>query len=151
MKRDASKTRHATRKRAGQLDREIAAVLAKELPKAKKATAAQKHELFYLSEDQQGGKYAEHVERFDNLRDALIMLARLPTGSITYGNAAEGPKFLLVWAAPKYNSLLHWTGSGVQDATRKEAKAIRERQTKRYGDLQKHFENSFWSPGSRGF
>lgn len=72
------------------------------------------------------------------------MLARLPEGSITYGNAAEGPKFMLVWAAPAHTELLYWTDGdlNVQDATREEARAIKKRQAKRYGDLDARFRKS---------
>jgi len=140
------KSRHATRKPAKsptQLDREIAEALAGRKTKPA-ASAAKKHELFYLSEDQQGGRHAEHIERFDNLPAALDMLARLPEGSITYGNAAEGPKFMLVWAAPAHTELLYWTDGdlNVLDATREEARAIKKRQTKRYGNLDARFQRA---------
>ena len=150
MRRTPSKTHHArqkSRKSPAQLDREITAALTpgrKKRSATTTATAAKKHELFYLSEEQQGGKHAEHIERFDNLPAALDMLARLPEGSITYGNAAEGPKFMLVWAAPTHTEMLYWTDGdlNVLDATREEARAIRKRQTKRYGDLDERFRKA---------
>lgn len=139
MKRSTSKNRHATRKTAkspAQLDREITEALAR--------PTAKKHELFYLSEDQQGGKHAEHIERFDNLPAALDMLARLPVGSITYGNAADGPKFMLVWAAPEHTDMLFWTDGdlNVLDSTAASSRAIRKQQTKLYGDLDKRFQGA---------
>jgi hypothetical protein len=142
MKRAKSKSCHATKKSASQLDREITEVLmAGQKPPA---TRAGKHELFYLSEDQTGGRHAEHIERFDNLRDALTMLAQLPAGSITYGNAAQGPKFMLVWAAPEHTEMLYWTDGdlNVLNQIRTEAREIKKRQTKRYGDLDKHFRQA---------
>ena len=51
------------RKTAAQLDREIADALSS--PKARKKR--RDYELFYVSEDQQGGMNAEYVERYDNL------------------------------------------------------------------------------------
>lgn len=150
MKRKTSKNRHATKKTAksaAQLDREIAEVLSQKRKLPAAWTKALKHELFYLSdlsEDQQGGKHAAHIERFDNLRDAIDMLARLPEGSITYGNAHQGPKFMIVWAAPAHSELLYWTDGdlNVADETRKEARTIKKKQTKRYGDLDQRFRQA---------
>ena len=56
MKRKTSKNRHATKKTgksAAQLDREIAEVLSQKRKLPAAWTKALKHELFYLSEDQQ--------------------------------------------------------------------------------------------------
>jgi len=94
-----------TTKKAAQLDREIAAALARKPLTARKAA----HELFYVSADQQGGKVAEQIERFHDLAEALDTLARLSQGSITYGNAADGPQYMIVWAAPEHTDLLYWT------------------------------------------
>jgi hypothetical protein len=129
------------KKSPARLDREITEALKR---RATKKSHARAKELFYLSEDQQGGKYAEHFERFDNLGDAIDMLARLPAGSITYGNSVEGPKFMLVWAAPAYSELLYWTDGdlNVQDKRREEAAAIKKQQTKRYGNLDARFRQA---------
>jgi hypothetical protein len=143
MKRAASKRHHATTKKSrAQLDREIYETLA--AGRKPPATRAGKHALFYLSEDQTGGRYAEHIERFDNLRDALDMLAQLPAGSITYGNAAEGPKYMLVWAAPAHTDMLYWTDGdlNVLNLIRREAREVKERQFKRYGNLDKRFQQA---------
>ncbi len=149
MRHAASRRHHARQKRGkspAQLDREIAEALTQgrgHRPARRSSTSdARAHELFYLSEDQQGGKHAEHIERFDNLRDAVDMLARLPVGSITYGNAAEGPKFMLVWAAPEHTEMLFWTEGdlNVQDSTREEAAAVRKRQTRLHGNLDERFK-----------
>jgi hypothetical protein len=111
------------RKTAAQLDREIAKALA---PKK----APRPFDLFYLSEDQQGGKHATHFERYDNLTDAIDTLARLRHGSITYGNAKDGPKFMIVWAVPEHTDLLYWTDGDLsaQPRLQDETKEIRDRQ-----------------------
>jgi len=120
----------ATRKTASQLDREIAEALGHRSPSSRTKARPRGHELFYVSEDQQGGRAAEHFEQYDNLAEALDTLARLPHGSITYGSADEGPQLMIVWAAPEHTDLLYWTDGDLsaqpraQDAT----KAIRDRQ-----------------------
>ena len=132
----------AAKKSVAQLDREIAEVLSKKPPKT---SAASRHELFYLSEEQQGGKHAQHIEQFNKLGDALDMLAKLPAGSITYGNAAEGPKFMIVWAAPEHTDLLYWTDGDLnaQSAIRDQTIKIRERQAKRTKGASAYFDERF--------
>lgn len=108
---------------------------------------SRKHDLFYLSEDQQGGKYVEHVERFDNLNEAIDMLARLPHGSITYGTAEEGPKFMIVWAAPAHTDLLYWTDGDLnaQSATQDATKEIRDRQAPRSTRAKLHGSEQYFN------
>jgi hypothetical protein len=123
-------------KTPAQLEREIAEALSdhkRPKSKARGQVKARGHELFYVSEDQQGGKSAEHFERFDTLAEAIDTLARLPVGSITYGNAADGPKFMIVWAAPAQTDLLYWTDGdlNVQSGTQLATKEIRNRQAPR--------------------
>lgn len=140
-------------KTPAQLDREIAEALGdhkRPKSKARGQVKARGHELFYLSEDQHGGKSAEHFERFDNLAEAIDMLARLSVGSITYGNAADGPKFMIVWAAPAQTDLLYWTDGDLsaQPGTQAATKEVRDRQAPRsvrgkpHGSEQ-YFNNRF--------
>jgi hypothetical protein len=121
------------KKTADQLNREIATALGYKIPartKAQKAEVRRQHDLFYVSDDQQGGKHAEHFEHFGSLGEAIDTLARLAHGSITYGNAQDGPKFMIVWAAPEHTDLLYWTDGdlNVQSGTQAATKAIRDRQ-----------------------
>jgi len=94
-----------------------------------KSATRRAHELFYVSEDPQGGKHAEHFEQYTNLEDAVDTLARLSQGSITYGNAEQGPQFMIVWAAPAHTNLLYWTDGDLsaQPDTQAATKAIRTR------------------------
>jgi hypothetical protein len=133
------------KKKAAQLDREIEDWLDKNPLKDSKRRRARAHELFYVSEDQQGGKHAEHFEQFNDLGEALDTLARLPAGSITYGNADEGPKFMIVWAAAKHTPLLYWTDGdlNVQGSIREETIQIREEQAKRTKGAQAYFDERF--------
>lgn len=135
-----------TRKKSpARLNREITDFLAKNPLRDSSRRRARGHELFYVSEDQQGGKHAEHFERFDDLAEALDALARLPAGSITWGNADEGPKFMIVWAAPETSDLLYWTDGdlNVQESARDETIQIRERQAGRTKGAQAYFDDRF--------
>lgn len=122
---------------AAQLDREIAEVLARPSKRPKKKKSPPKNELFYLSEDQQGGRHADHIERFDNLGDALDTLAKFPAGSITYGTAAEGPTVMIVWAAPTHTDSLYWTDDDLnaQPAAQAITRDVRRRHAGKYAGL----------------
>ncbi len=141
----------ATKKSVAQLDREIAEALANPSSKEAKSRAKRrKFGLFYLSDQQEGGKSAVHFERFDKLAPAIDALARLPQGSITYGNAEDGPQFMIVWATPQHTDLLYWTDTdlNVQPGTQVATKAIRDRQAppgKRKGPhgSEQYFNNRF--------
>ena len=117
-------------KSSAQLDREIADALATDGRQRRAVERRAAHELFYVSDDQRGGRHAEHVEQFDNLGDAVEFLARLPQGSVTYGNALSGPQFMIVWAAPEHNDLLYWTDGDLntQESTRAKTREIRDAQ-----------------------
>lgn len=117
------------RKTAAQLDREIAEALGHARP-TKQSKRRRAHDLFYLSEDQQGGKYAAHFEHYGSLAEAIDALARLPQGSITHGNAEDGPQFMIVWAAPAHTDLLYWTDGDLsaQPRAQDHTKAVRDRQ-----------------------
>ena len=117
------------KKSPAQLDREIAQAL-RSGKKPRGEARRYIHELFYVSDDQQGGRHAEHVEQFDNLGDAVELLARLPQGSVTYGNASTGPQFTIVWAAPEQSDLLYWTDGDLnkQEAVRVQTREIRDKQ-----------------------
>lgn len=124
----------------------------KQRPAGPKKKTPTDHELFYLSEDQQGGKHAVHFERFDRLVDAVDMLGRLPHGSITFGTARTGPQFMIAWAAPEHTDMIHWTDGDLnaQPYIQGKTRTLREEQAPRAADSMQFFEDRLRRARARG-